>query len=65
MTDDADIRSREICHGWEHNRLGVKPSLDVVSMDDLRKKLVTGSKVQPQVARAHARRSVYVLGTIN
>ena len=34
-------------------------------MDDLRQRFATGKKVQPQLAGAHARLSIHVLGILN
>ena len=62
---DTDLRSRGLWYGWDKNSLGVGPSLDAVSLDDLQQRLATGKKVQPQLAGAHARTSVYVLGILN
>ncbi|CAN0584433.1 unnamed protein product, partial [Laminaria digitata] len=39
--------------------------LDAVSLDDLGQRFATGKKVQPQLAGAHARLSVHVLGILN
>ena len=62
---DADLRSRGLWYGWDHNSLGVGPPIDAVSLDDLQQRFATGKKVQPQLTGAHARISVYVLGIFN
>ena len=62
---DADLRSQGLWHGWDQTSLGVGPPLDAVSLDDLQKRFATGKKVQPQLAGAHARISVHVLGIFN
>ena len=38
---------------------------DAISMDDLEQRLTTREKMQPQLAGAHARLSVDVLGIVN
>ena len=62
---DEDLRSRGLRYGWDQNSLGIGPPLDAVSMDDLRQRFATGKKVQPQLASAHARVSIHVLGILN
>lgn len=39
--------------------------LNAVSLDGLRKRLATGKKAQPQLAGAHARLGIHVLGILN
>ena len=62
---DEDLRSRGLWYGWDQNSLGIGPPLDAVSLDDLGQRFATGKKVQPQLAGAHARLSVHVLGILN
>ena len=62
---DADLRSRGLWYGWDQNSLGVGPPLDAVSLDDLQQRFATGKKVQPQLAGAHARLCVHVLGMLH
>ena len=62
---DDDLRSRGLSYGWYQNGLGTGPPLDVVSVEALGQRLATGKKVQPQLAGAHARLSVHVLGVLN
>ena len=59
---DEGLRSRDILYRWELNSLGVESALDNVSLDDLGQRLATGKKMQPQLAGAHARLCVHVLG---
>ena len=65
ITGDEGLRSRGLWYGWDHNSLGIGPPLNAVSLDDVQQRLATGKKVQPQLAGAHARTSVYVLGILN
>ena len=62
---DEDLRNGVFWYGWDHNSLGIGPLLDAVSMDDLRQRFATGKKVPPQLAGAHARLRIHVLGILN
>ena len=54
---DADLRKRRLWYGWNQHYLGVGPPHDELSLEDLHQHFVTGKKVQPQLATAHARLS--------
>ena len=45
--------------------MGIGPPLDAVSLEDLRQRFATGTTAQPQLAGAHARLSVHILGILN
>ena len=60
-----DIRSRGLWYGWDQTSLGTGMPLDAVSLEDLGQRFATGEKVQLQLAEAHARLSVHVLGILN
>ena len=62
---DEDLRSRGLWYGWDQNSLGIGPPLDAVSMDDVRQRFATGKEVKPELAGAHARLSIHVLGILN
>ena len=62
---DADLRTQGIWYGWDQNSLGVEPPIDAGSLDDLQQRFATGKKVQPQLAGAHARLCVHVLGMLH
>ena len=62
---DVDLRSRGLWYGWGQKSLGVGPPLDAVPLDDLQQRFVTGEKLQLQLAGAHARVSIHVVGMLN
>ena len=61
---DDDLRSRGLWYGWVQNSVGIGPPVDAVSLEDLEQRLANGEKVQPQLAGAHARLSIHVLGIL-
>ena len=62
---DEDLRSRGLWYGWDQNSLGIGPPLDAVSSEDLGQRFAAGKTVQPQLAGAHARLTIYALGILN
>ena len=49
----------------DQNSLGIGSPLDAVSLDDLGQRFETVKKMQQQLAGAHARLCVHVLGILN
>ena len=62
---DEDLRSRGLWYRWDQNSPGIGPPLDAVSLENLGQRFATGKTVQLQLAGAHARLSVHVLGILN
>ena len=62
---NADLRRRGLWYGWDQHSLGAGPSLGAVSLKYLQQRVAAEKIVQPQLACAHARLSVQVLGILH